>query len=168
MDFAPYQDHSPETTRALSPPPDPQSRRSASYSPVPHNNNNNNNPPSKASPPPPNPTAYNHHNNFATTLYNRTPISPPEEGGDLISTATLGVRVEAVLAYLLFPPAGGVLLLLVEHRSDYVRFHAWQSALVFSVLFVCRVCFLGCVVFFFFAAFPGGGGRGGEDYKLIG
>ncbi|OGM39254.1 hypothetical protein ABOM_012065 [Aspergillus bombycis] len=34
---------------------------------------------------------------------------------------------EAMLAYLLLPPAGGVFLLLVEHKSDYVRFHAWQS-----------------------------------------
>ena len=28
---------------------------------------------------------------------------------------------EAVLAYLLLPPAGGVLLLVLEHKSDYVR-----------------------------------------------
>lgn len=29
---------------------------------------------------------------------------------------------EACLAYLLLPPAGGVLLLVVEHKSDYVRY----------------------------------------------
>ena len=29
---------------------------------------------------------------------------------------------EAMLAYLLLPPAGGVLLLVMEHRSDYVRY----------------------------------------------
>lgn len=28
---------------------------------------------------------------------------------------------EACLAYLLLPPAGGVLLLVMEHKSDYVR-----------------------------------------------
>ena len=28
---------------------------------------------------------------------------------------------EAMLAYLLLPPAGGVFLLLMEHKSDYVR-----------------------------------------------
>jgi uncharacterized membrane protein len=28
---------------------------------------------------------------------------------------------EAMLAYVLLPPAGGVFLLLVEHKSDYVR-----------------------------------------------
>lgn len=43
---------------------------------------------------------------------------------------------EACLAYLLLPPAGGALLLVLEHRSDYVRFHAWQSSLVFGFLFV--------------------------------
>lgn len=29
---------------------------------------------------------------------------------------------EACLAYLLLPPAGGVLLLVLEHKSDYVRY----------------------------------------------
>lgn len=43
---------------------------------------------------------------------------------------------EAVVAYLLLPPAGGVLLLLMEHKSDYVRFHAWQSSLLFTFVFV--------------------------------
>lgn len=44
--------------------------------------------------------------------------------------------VEACLAYLLLPPAGGVVMLLFEHKSDYVRFHAWQSSLVFAAIFV--------------------------------
>lgn len=50
----------------------------------------------------------------------------------------LGLRMdyEACLAYLLLPPAGGVLLLVLEHRSDYVRFHAWQSSLLFAFIFV--------------------------------
>ena len=29
---------------------------------------------------------------------------------------------EAMIAYLVLPPAGGVLLLVFEHRSDYVRY----------------------------------------------
>lgn len=41
-----------------------------------------------------------------------------------------------MMAYLVLPPAGGVFLLLVEHKSDYVRFHAWQSSLLFSAMFV--------------------------------
>ena len=42
----------------------------------------------------------------------------------------LNIGIEATLAYLLLPPAGGVVLLLFEHKSDYVRFHAWQSSLL--------------------------------------
>lgn len=55
----------------------------------------------------------------------------------------LGWRMdfEACAAYVLLPPAGAVLLLVLEHRSDYVRFHAWQSALVFSFAFVLHVIF---------------------------
>lgn len=36
---------------------------------------------------------------------------------------SLGIRmdVEAALAYLLVPPLGGVVLLVFEHKSDYVR-----------------------------------------------
>lgn len=53
-------------------------------------------------------------------------------GGVSIFETSLGLNlgVEAALAYLLLPPAGGVVLLLFEHKSDYVRFHAWQSALL--------------------------------------
>ena len=32
---------------------------------------------------------------------------------------------EAMLAYMLLPPAGGVLLLVMEHKSDYVRY-VWE------------------------------------------
>ena len=48
----------------------------------------------------------------------------------------LRLDYEAMLAYLLLPPAGGVLLLLLEHKSDYVRFHAFQSSMLFSGIFV--------------------------------
>ena len=34
----------------------------------------------------------------------------------------LRLDYEAMLAYLLLPPAGGVFLLVVEHKSDYVRY----------------------------------------------
>ena len=44
------------------------------------------------------------------------------QGTDVFETS-LGFRmeIEACLAYLLLPPAGGVILLLFEHKSDYVR-----------------------------------------------
>lgn len=42
---------------------------------------------------------------------------------DVFSTS-LGLRmeIEAALAYLLLPPAGGVALLIFERQSDYVRY----------------------------------------------
>jgi hypothetical protein len=45
------------------------------------------------------------------------------EDVDLFETR-LGIRMdwEACLAYLALPPAGGVLLLVLEHKSDYVRY----------------------------------------------
>lgn len=113
MDFAPYQDTSPETSRALSPPP-PQ--RSSSRSPAPR------------SPPPNRPSS----DPFSSAL-----LPPPSHfsdgaNGDLetgrvnvnLFETSLPLRLdyEAMLAYLLLPPAGGVLLLVVERKSDYVRY----------------------------------------------
>lgn len=56
---------------------------------------------------------------------------------------SLGLRLdyEACLAYLAFPPLGGILLLILERKSDYVRFHAWQSSLLFTGLFVLHLLF---------------------------
>ncbi|KAJ4416384.1 hypothetical protein N0V85_002304 [Neurospora sp. IMI 360204] len=51
---------------------------------------------------------------------------------------SLGLRLdyEACLAYLAVPPLGAILLLILERKSDFVRFHAWQSSLLFTALFV--------------------------------
>ncbi|KAL2267073.1 hypothetical protein VTJ83DRAFT_4350 [Remersonia thermophila] len=56
---------------------------------------------------------------------------------------SLGLRLdyEACLAYLALPPLGGILLLILERKSDYVRFHAWQSSLLFTALFVVHLVF---------------------------
>ncbi|KAI3331599.1 hypothetical protein HD806DRAFT_165083 [Xylariaceae sp. AK1471] len=56
---------------------------------------------------------------------------------------SLGIRLdyEAVLAYIGLPPLGAIILLILEKQSDYVRFHAWQSSLVFTVLFVLHLLF---------------------------
>lgn len=64
-------------------------------------------------------------------------------GGASIFETSLGISlpIEACLAYLLLPPAGGVVLLLFEHKSDYVRFHAWQSAMLFSAIFLLHIVF---------------------------
>lgn len=120
MDFAPYQDTTPEANRALSPPP----RRSTSRSPNP------------TSPPP--------QNRAASNPFSSATLPPPShfsdepqtsggfgagdvEGGRLnvnLFETSLPIRLdyEAMLAYLLLPPAGGVFLLVMEHKSDYVRY----------------------------------------------
>ncbi|KAH8911296.1 hypothetical protein BR93DRAFT_975306 [Coniochaeta sp. PMI_546] len=56
---------------------------------------------------------------------------------------SLGIRLdyEACLAYLAFPPLGPILLLVLERKSDYVRFHAWQSSLLFTAIFVIHLLF---------------------------
>ncbi|KAI1075605.1 hypothetical protein F5B20DRAFT_585192 [Whalleya microplaca] len=56
---------------------------------------------------------------------------------------SLGIRLdyEAGLAYLGLPPLGAVILLILERNSDFVRFHAWQSSLLFTVIFIIHLIF---------------------------
>ncbi|PHH61654.1 hypothetical protein CDD81_8065 [Ophiocordyceps australis] len=56
---------------------------------------------------------------------------------------SLGLRLdyEACLAYLALPPLGAIILLILERNSDYVRFHAWQSALLFTALMILHLIF---------------------------
>ncbi|KAG9729654.1 hypothetical protein KCU73_g12063, partial [Aureobasidium melanogenum] len=69
---------------------------------------------------------------------NTTQSSRLRGDGYYVFETSLGIRmdIEACLPYLLLPPAGGVAMLIFERKSDYVRFHAWQSSLVFAALFV--------------------------------
>ena len=146
MDFAPYQDSSPETTRALSPPASP--RRPLSPSPRPSLNQSRNigdvasGAPQKQ-PTLPSPSAFEDRNGggyFGGAGNGSGDGSGDtsggrEEGGfgglgdsgrvvdvDVFQTG-LGIRLdwEACAAYVLLPPAGAVFLLMVEHKSDYVR-----------------------------------------------
>ncbi|KAG4430307.1 hypothetical protein IFR05_014217 [Cadophora sp. M221] len=146
MDFAPYQDQSPETNRALSPPPI-EGRRSFS--------------PTRRSFSPALPSPTNGPRATANPWAPRASIDEtvsPQGFGNTSTAArdvesgrgrlnefetSLPIRLdfEACLAYLLLPPAGGVLLLVMEHKSDYVRFHAWQSSLLFSAMFVLHLIF---------------------------
>lgn len=142
-DFAPYQDD-PETQRALSPPvasPRPSFIRTHTISSITS----------------PATRAYEQHDYFGAGQASPSPpasrlawsapspmrsFGAPREDVDMFTTS-LGWRLdyEACLAYLLLPPAGGVLLLMLEHQSDYVRYHAWQSSLLFAFLFVVHVIF---------------------------
>lgn len=148
MDFAPYQDQSPETSRALSPPP-AEGRRSFS----PANGRRSFSPalgsPTKATSPLANPwgaaassptSAFG--NDGAATANggngiggnaagglggNRGGNAGDVEGGrigrlnEFETSLPIRLDYEACLAYLLLPPAGGVLLLMFERKSDYVR-----------------------------------------------
>lgn len=108
MNFAPYQDESPEIERALSP-PNPEGRIKSP---------NLRSPRASADLPSP--------SHFTGGGHGNTGFGRDVEGGHVSLGAfetSLPIRmdVEAMMAYLLLPPAGGVFLLLTEHKSDYVR-----------------------------------------------
>ncbi|KAF2644971.1 hypothetical protein P280DRAFT_466221 [Massarina eburnea CBS 473.64] len=143
--FAPYQDI-PETTRALSPPILTSPRTSLDYNRdrTPRNIGT-------ASLTSPTSPSYPQRDYFNApsepsgqerVAWNAPAFGGPREDVDMFETR-LGVRMdyEACLAYLALPPAGPVLLLMFEHRSDYVRFHAWQSSLLFAFIFVIHIIF---------------------------
>lgn len=118
MDFAPYQDTSPETARTLSPPP--TDRRSSSFSPRVRSpaplSPNLHGPPRGTNPWPP------ISGSSAQGFGSGNNLEAGRGRLDEFETS-LPIRLdyEACLAYLLLPPAGGVLLLVLEHKSDYVR-----------------------------------------------
>lgn len=119
MDFAPYQDTAPERTRALSPPNRTTSPTSRNNARSPSQNRPNTDPFRASSLPAP--------NHFSDEPRSNGGLGGDIEGGRLnvnLFETSLPLRLdyEACLAYLLLPPAGGVFLLLVEHKSDYVRY----------------------------------------------
>lgn len=122
MDFAPYQDTAPEAARTLSPPPltSPRSRsRSPQIPQSPPPNRSLNDPSAASALPPP--------SFFGSDRTGQAGFGNDVEGSRLdinLFETSLPVRLdyEAMLAYLLLPPAGGVLLLVLEHKSDYVRY----------------------------------------------
>ncbi|RPB23645.1 hypothetical protein L211DRAFT_838500 [Terfezia boudieri ATCC MYA-4762] len=154
MDFAPYQSSPPETTRKsltlTRPPSTPSYFKPSSaytsppttrpYSPM----------PSSTSPPPPSSPPWG--TPGRTSPLGRGGYTPggTESSGFRVNLGGFGsardvveqfetslplrLDYEAMLAYLLLPPTGAVLLLILEYKSDYVRFHAWQGALLFSAL----------------------------------
>ena len=129
MDFAPYQDDSPSEARAKS--PSPHGSRTASPRPQQHAQRNigsvlggsSSNQRYQHSPDP---------NSFGNDDVEAGGGSYQEGTGaaggsgrtyiDLFETSLpLRLDYEAMAAYLLLPPLGGVLLLILEHKSDYVR-----------------------------------------------
>ncbi|CEJ56461.1 Putative DASH complex subunit duo1 [Penicillium brasilianum] len=128
MNFAPYQDESPEIERALSPPTlDGRVKSPALRSPR-----------ASADLPSPSHFAGGGHGNGG---YGRDLEGGRASLGAFETSLPIRMDVEAALAYLLLPPAGGLFLLLAEHKSDYVRFHAWQSSMLFAVIFIIHLIF---------------------------
>lgn len=165
QNFAPYQSSPPESTRALSPP-----LRSPTTSPTPQQHKPQQNLSAAAGPRSddpwaaaraqrlPSPSQYtDEEEDIGTGGYSDLERADPRQndyldnrgdvhtyyGNSSLFETSLGIslQIEACLAYLLLPPAGGVILLLFEHKSDYVRFHAWQSSLVFGALFLLHIVF---------------------------
>jgi uncharacterized membrane protein len=165
MNFAPYQSSPPESTRALSPP-----LRSPTTSPKPQQAKPQQNLSAATSPSNedpwavaraqrlPSPSQYaDEEDDIGTGGYSDLERGDPHQndyldnrgdvytytGNSSLFETSLGISIqlEACLAYLVLPPAGGVVLLLFEHKSDYVRFHAWQSSLVFGALFLLHIIF---------------------------
>ena len=114
MNFAPYQDVDPERERALSPPP-PDGRRSKSPRVQ--------TPPTRSNASPPNLPHPNAFGNDYPSAGNNDGLGDRGVHFDAFQTSLpLRLDYEAMLAYILLPPAGPVLLLLTEHKSDYVRY----------------------------------------------
>ncbi|KAI2609332.1 uncharacterized protein GGS25DRAFT_211364 [Hypoxylon fragiforme] len=143
MDFAPYQSSPPENSRPFSPP------RSNVASPRASLDNRRAYSPSQqqrggfASPPPlqhPQPQR-----SWQPQLPGQTIGGYGPETGAFVSEfdTSLGIRLdyEACLAYLALPPLGAIILLILERKSDFVRFHAWQSSLLFTVIFIIHLLF---------------------------
>lgn len=127
--FAPYQDI-PETTRALSPPALNSPRVASPRTSLDRTRNIG-----TASVASPTNASYQQYDYFGgrgdeqsdrgeRVAWNAPGgFGGPREDVDMFETR-LGLRMdyEACLAYLLLPPAGPVLLLMFEHKSDYVRY----------------------------------------------
>ncbi|TGJ80663.1 hypothetical protein E0Z10_g8099 [Xylaria hypoxylon] len=155
MDFAPYQSSPPENNRPFSPPvaegttsPRASLDHRPSFSPSQRNF-------TAYSPPPlqhPQPqrswqAGYASEEGFGGGNAGGNAGGGAGLGGngEFVSEfdTSLGLRLdyEAVLAYIGIPPLAAIILLILERKSDYVRFHAWQSSLVFTAMFVLHLIF---------------------------
>ncbi|KAK8062527.1 hypothetical protein PG997_014624 [Apiospora hydei] len=162
MDFAPYQSSPPEHNRPWSPPrttASPLASPRGSYD-YPRRPNNMASPPPLQHPQPQRqwssslPTAdrYNNTSRGLEAGFGNSPATVATSGGGGYMSAgagvsefdtSLGLRLdyEAAAAYLAGPPVGAILLLILERSSDYVRFHAWQSSLMFTAIFIIHLIF---------------------------
>jgi len=128
-DFAPYQDIPPDHSRAISPPPrNITSPKSSSPRP-----DGTRSPPQRVQSPSFQRGTDDGDGGESGGYYapgagwQHGEENDAEHGrrGEMdVFETRLGLRmdVEACLSYLVLPPVGGVLLLILEHKSDYVRY----------------------------------------------
>ncbi|KAL7628460.1 hypothetical protein AAE478_002663 [Parahypoxylon ruwenzoriense] len=143
MDFAPYQSSPPENNRPFSPPrSSPASPRASldhrrPFSPSHQQRGGFASPPPLQHPQP--------RRSWQPTLPGTAGGSGYASEAGYVSEfdTSLGIRLdyEACLAYLVLPPLGPIILLILERKSDFVRFHAWQSSLLFTVVFILHLIF---------------------------
>ncbi len=121
MDFAPYQDTTPESTRALSPPPNRTSSPARNARSPPPNRPTTD--PFGAASSLPEPSHFSDEPRGHAGFGGGRDVEDGRLDVNLFETS-LPIRLdyEAMLAYLLLPPAGGFFLLVMEHKSDYVRY----------------------------------------------
>ncbi|KAK9461286.1 uncharacterized protein V1516DRAFT_675548 [Lipomyces oligophaga] len=133
MDFAPYQSEEPSASRTGGPP--------SNYAPSGFGPGVSNTSP----PPPPSYSPSPSAGNYAGSSSYAGPSTsyePPTEDPNAATVnqyetnMPLRLDYECVIAYLLLPPVGSVILLIFETKNDFVRFHAWQASLLFTPLFI--------------------------------
>ncbi|KAF4594484.1 UPF0132 domain protein [Ophiocordyceps camponoti-floridani] len=150
MDFAPYQSSPPEHARVASP--------ESLTSPRPSQDATRRSPPLLQHPQPQRAWA-GALDGHATAVQGGggSWANEAQPGPDPVSEfdTSLGIRLdyEASLAYVALPPLGAIVLLVLERNSDYVRFHAWQAALLFTAILVLHIVispssFLSWLLFF--------------------
>jgi len=74
--------------------------------------------------------------------------SQPSEGGakpEAESSTGMSANIAGLLSYL-FTWITGIIFVVIEKKSTFVKFHAWQSIMVFGVLTVAQIIFSGILV----------------------
>ncbi|MFO7772433.1 MAG: zinc-ribbon domain-containing protein [Dehalococcoidia bacterium] len=82
----------------------------------------------------------------------------PAEGGakpEAESSTGLSANVAGLLSYL-FGWITGIIFVVIEKKSTFVKFHAWQSIMVFGVLTIAQIVFSGILVAIGVATFSPG------------
>ena len=83
-----------------------------------------------------------------------SPAQPSESGAKPEAESTTGMspNIAGLLCYL-FTWVTGIVFVVIEKKSTFVKFHAWQSIMIFGVLTVAQIFFFGILAAIGAAAF---------------